>query len=102
MQYCEDDILQVKGVEYNRKRIRWACRRGMLELDMMLLSFFDEVYDKLSHKKKLCFVRLLGSADQDLYRWLVGLDVSDDDAFQDIVLSIRFFSKKLQNGISKS
>lgn len=32
----------------NKARLRWACRRGMLELDVLLMPFVEEGYDALS------------------------------------------------------
>ena len=37
------------------ERLRWGCRRGMLELDMLLLPFFDEHYLNMTEKEKQSF-----------------------------------------------
>jgi antitoxin CptB len=55
----------------NKNQIRWACRRGMLELDCFLLTFFDDCYDHLSLSEKQDFASLLTEQDQDLYNWLL-------------------------------
>jgi len=52
--------------------IRWQCRRGMLELDMMLLPFFDQHYVHLNSEKQQDFCDLLAFPDQELYQWLIG------------------------------
>lgn len=40
-----------------RARIRWQCRRGMLEIDAILLPFFDKHFDALSDPEKISFER---------------------------------------------
>lgn len=78
--------------ELNLKKIRWHCRRGMLELDMMLHAFFDQAFEGLSQHKKNLFVKLLSFTDQELYQWLIGHSVPDDPEMQDMVLVIRHMS----------
>lgn len=70
-------------------RVRWSCRRGMLELDLMLQTFCDEVYINLAEEKQKLFEDLLAEADQDLQRWLVGAQACDKIQFQDMLLVIR-------------
>ncbi len=70
-------------------RIRWQCRRGMLELDILLLSFFDKVYEALPLEQKKDFVELLTFPDQTLYSWLIGQEQPEVLALQKIIQSIR-------------
>ncbi|MDQ8039160.1 MAG: succinate dehydrogenase assembly factor 2 [Rickettsiella sp.] len=58
-------------MQANINRLRWQCRRGMLELDLLLIPFFDRYYLGLSASDKLLFERLLSYEDQDLYRILI-------------------------------
>nr|WP_274600225.1 succinate dehydrogenase assembly factor 2 [Thiocystis violacea] len=53
------------------RRLRWQCRRGMLELDHLLSRFLELGYRDLSEADRLLFARLLGEQDQDLHNWLV-------------------------------
>lgn len=55
-------------------RLRWACRRGMLELDLLLGRFLEEAFPALSDEDQEVFVRLLEENDQDLFMWLTGKD----------------------------
>ena len=43
----------------NKARIHWACRRGMRELDISIMPFFEHEYDGLSDNEKQAFIRLL-------------------------------------------
>ncbi len=68
--------------KHNKNQIRWACRRGMLELDQFLMRFFDDCYDGLSAAEQNTFVLLLEEADQDLYNWLLGVCQCPDPQLQ--------------------
>lgn len=52
-------------------RLRWQCRRGMLELDLLLLPFLEKQYVNLSACNQLLFEQLLSYQDQDLYQILI-------------------------------
>lgn len=69
-------------------RLKWACRRGMLELDVLLLPFVEEAFDELSETQKETFERLLTSDDPDLFAWFMGHQKCDDPALAEIVAII--------------
>ena len=58
----------VEDVEINR--LYWHSRRGMLELDVLLVPFTKEVYATLNQVDRDLYVRLLTCEDQDMF-WLV-------------------------------
>mgnify|MGYP006180322881 FL=1 len=68
-----------------KPRLRWACRRGMLELDVLLAPFVEEGYDALSNTQKHDFERLLASDDPDLFAWFMGHAKSNDASLQSLV-----------------
>ena len=70
-------------------RIRWACRRGMLELDMILLPFFDDVYPTLEQQYKQWFQKLLECTDPEIFAWLMGHEVPEEEELKAIVTRIR-------------
>jgi antitoxin CptB len=53
-------------------RLRWKCRRGMLELDAWLDGFVDAIYPALDAGQRDCLARLLDEEDPDLYDWICG------------------------------
>lgn len=59
----------IDDIEY--KRLRWACKRGMLELDLLLGPFFDNHYLSLSEEEQYQFKNLLTVDDPSLYAWLI-------------------------------
>lgn len=69
----------------SKAKLRWACRRGMLELDVLLAPFVEEGYDALSEQQKVDFERLLASDDPDLFAWFMGHQKSDDAAVQALI-----------------
>ena len=65
--------------------IRWQCRRGMLELDIILERFLNQRYEQLSSENKLLFSRLLNESDPVLADWLIGAIPCTDVTLQKIV-----------------
>lgn len=55
--------------DYNR--IYWHSRRGMLELDLILMPFVEKHYRTLSAADQQRYVHLLASEDQDLFGWFL-------------------------------
>jgi antitoxin CptB len=53
-------------------KIKWACRRGMLELDFILTEFLASGVGTLSSSEQDEFLTFLENADPDLYSWLMG------------------------------
>ena len=73
----------------NKTRLRWACRRGMLELDLLLLPFLETVYDQLSAEEQQDFQVLLAAQDQDLFAWLLGKTCPENPAFVALIARIK-------------
>jgi|TARA_B110000908_G_scaffold46089_1_gene56161 antitoxin CptB len=69
----------------NKNRLRWACRRGMLELDLILEPFVENSYDALEEADQLRFEVLLESEDQSLFMWLMKRQSPDNPDMQRIV-----------------
>ena len=73
--------------------LRWACRRGMLELDVLLGNFLQEQYLNLSTKEQTIFVQLLSSEDQSLYWWLTGSSTAPVPEWAALIEMIRHHAK---------
>ena len=74
--------------ELEHNRLRWRSRRGMLELDLLLLPFFDEVFSELPEETQQVFVRLLEQDDPDLLQWFSRKGQSDDPELAELVETI--------------
>ena len=53
-------------------RLRWKCRRGMLELDLLFRDFLDKGYPALDPAGQQLFDRILDYPDAVLLEWLMG------------------------------
>ena len=56
--------------EYDR--IRWRCRRGLLELDLVLERFLAQRFDRLDAAERGLFDELLDAPDNDLLDMALG------------------------------
>ena len=66
------------AAEIKKRKLRWKCRRGMLELDIILLGFFEKHYDNLNEAEKNQFARLLEVDDTLLFAWFMESEQPDD------------------------
>lgn len=60
------------------QRLRWRCRRGMRELDQLMLRYLDRRWPEADADERAVFERLLGCEDDLLWRWCMGYARSDD------------------------
>jgi antitoxin CptB len=60
----------------SRRRLRWQCRRGLLELDLLFLRFIDERFDQASAADQAAFGTLLTQSDQTLLAWVQGQETA--------------------------
>ena len=76
----------VENVELNR--LYWHSRRGMLELDVLLVPFVKEVYPHLNQVDRDLYVRLLECEDQDMFGWFMQRGEPEDADLRHIVRMI--------------
>jgi antitoxin CptB len=55
-------------------RLRWRCRRGMRELDQLMLRYLDQAWPTASATERRQFEDLLATEDDQLWRWFMGRD----------------------------
>lgn len=66
-------------------KLRWQCRRGMRELDDLLLHWLQRHYDTSSETQKRAFERLLALPDPEIAAYLLKKAVPDSDSLGQIV-----------------
>jgi len=71
------------------KRLAWACRRGMLELDIPLQHFLNTAYRDLPEADQQRFSALLELPDVQLQRYFNGDEQSPDAPLQRLIEKIR-------------
>ena len=72
-----------------QNRMRWASRRGLLELDLLLGPFVEEVFPVLDSNAKEAYRRLLSCEDQDILNWIMDRAPVNDSSLAPIICSIR-------------
>ena len=66
-------------------RVYWHSRRGMLELDLVLMPFAESVYPGLDAKEQTLYRELLACEDADIFGWLLHRIPPDDPGIAHIV-----------------
>ncbi|HEY6125855.1 MAG TPA: succinate dehydrogenase assembly factor 2 [Steroidobacteraceae bacterium] len=61
-------------------RLAWQCRRGMKELDFLLVRYLRERYPGAASEERAAFVEFLELPDPDIARYLLAGDVPHDPA----------------------
>lgn len=82
-------MMPAPGADTEFNRLRWQCRRGMRELDLLLLQFLDRGYRDLDAAAAQVFARLLECPDALLLEWLLGRQIPSDKDVADVVQRIR-------------
>jgi antitoxin CptB len=77
--------IELKNIE----RLRWQCRRGMLELDVLLEGFLNQHYTTLSPRLQRHFIKLLEFPDPIIHAWCVGGENPADEEFTELLGVIR-------------
>jgi antitoxin CptB len=72
-------------------RMRWAARRGMLELDLVLEPFVNARYASLNEQDRERFQQLMICEDQDLFGWFLRRAKPADEELAAIVSQILEF-----------
>lgn len=70
-------------------KIHWACRRGMRELDILLMPFFQHDYKTLCDEDKRIFVNLLSYQDPQLFSWFMNQNKPNDEGLMNMILLIK-------------
>jgi antitoxin CptB len=70
-------------------RLRWQCRRGMLELDVVLGRYLDTHYAEASSDERALFAELLTAQDPELQLWLLNGCPHPDPRFDVLIRRIR-------------
>ena len=74
--------------ETELKRLYWHSRRGMLELDVLLVPFVQEVYATLDADDQARYRKLLECEDQDMFGWFMQREDPEDPDLKRMVKMI--------------
>ncbi len=70
-------------------RLRWRCRRGMLENDLILTRFLDSRGDRISDAELAALESMLQLSDNDLWEMLSGRQEPADAAMMPLLERLR-------------
>ncbi len=79
--------MSAQPAEYSE--LKWRCRRGMLELDILLNSYLDKNYSTMSAQQGETFSEVLDYPDQVLFDLLLGNMRSSDARVNRLVSEIQ-------------
>jgi antitoxin CptB len=72
-----------------RERLRWHCRRALLELDIVFQRFWAQVGDELDEETAATLERLLIMEDHDLWELVSGRSATDDPQLNELAARLR-------------
>lgn len=69
----------------HRSRLKWHCRRGMRELDVLLERYLERDYVNAPPPQKAAFETLLSLQDPEILELLTGRVMPEDNHLSDVV-----------------
>ncbi len=66
-------------------RLRWRCRRGMRELDVLLQRYLDQRYASAAEEEQQAFEALLELPDPELFAYVVKREQPSDPQRANVV-----------------
>lgn len=82
-------IDQTSPEAIENKRTHWHSRRGMLELDVLLVPFAQEAFPGLNREDKDRYLALLDREDPDLFTWFMEHKIPEDPELAKIVAMVQ-------------
>ena len=66
-------------------KLRWRCRRGMKELDLLLARYVDQEFARAAPPQQAAFQRLLDAQDPEIYAYFVGRAAPPDEELRTLI-----------------
>ena len=70
-------------------RLKWKCRRGMKELDVLLAGYLDTRYSEAGPEEQGAFRALLELQDPTLYAYVTGRERPETEDLRRVVDALR-------------
>lgn len=82
------------------RRLQWHSRRGMLELDVLLEPFTNQVFKMLSAEDQSAYLKLIDCEDPDLFAWFMGEGRPQEPELASIVDKVLHYARSgLDSGV---
>ena len=78
-----------ESADVDLSRLKWRCRRGMRELDVLLERFLERQYAAASTEIQAAFARLLSLPDPEIFALIMGRQIADDPQLRDVIQRLR-------------
>ncbi|MES2663312.1 MAG: succinate dehydrogenase assembly factor 2 [Pseudomonadota bacterium] len=73
----------------NKSYLQWQCRRGMKEIEVLLMPFVETHYDALNEAEKHVFLQFLEEADAEIHSWFLGYETPKNIDYQVLIEKIK-------------
>ena len=70
-------------------RLKWHCRRSLLELDLVFDRFWERHEDDLDAQGEAALERLLELQDPELWALVIGREVTDDPQLMSMIKQLQ-------------
>jgi antitoxin CptB len=81
--------IENESAHIQNQMLRWRSRRGLLELELVLLPFLSRRLESLTVADRERYARLLEYDDCDIFDWIQGRGEPEDPDLVDLVADIR-------------
>ena len=68
-----------------KKALVWRCRRGIKEIEILLIPFLENHFVNESEEIRNAFIKLLEEADLDMFEWFTHREEPEDSQLKMIV-----------------
>lgn len=72
------------------RRLAWQCRRGIKEVEVVLVPFFEQHFMALSLADQALFEKLLQEQDVDMFEWFTTRTLPEQPDLARIVKKMLF------------
>lgn len=63
--------IQSLSIDEQQKALVWQCRRGIKEIEILLIPFLEKYYKEEEESIRQAFIALLAEADLDIFEWFM-------------------------------
>lgn len=69
-------------------RIRWQCRRGIKEVEVVLIPYFERFFLSSGPEKQQMFLRLLSCTDVEMFEWFTYRSKPEEEELEVFVAEV--------------